>query len=103
MASTSRRWRSSRSCCSILNPVQAHVVGVPDQLKGEVVAAVIELRAGTLADTSSILAFCRERLASYKVPVRLDHPLGGRIPARRRAKSTSPGYARSWRLKSRHE
>jgi fatty-acyl-CoA synthase len=51
--------------------VQAHVVGVPDQSKGEVVAAVIELRAGALADTSSILAFCRERLASYKVPVRL--------------------------------
>jgi len=51
--------------------VQAHVVGVPDQSKGEVVAAVIELRAGALADTSSILAFCRERLASYKVPLRL--------------------------------
>jgi fatty-acyl-CoA synthase len=51
--------------------VQAHVVGVPDQSKGEVVAAVIELRAGALADTGSILAFCRERLASYKVPVRL--------------------------------
>jgi fatty-acyl-CoA synthase len=51
--------------------VQAHVVGVPDQSKGEVVAAVIELRAGAIADTASIVAFCRERLASYKVPVRL--------------------------------
>jgi fatty-acyl-CoA synthase len=51
--------------------VQAHVVGVPDQLKGEVVAAVIELRAGATADTVSVLDFCRERLASYKVPGRL--------------------------------
>jgi fatty-acyl-CoA synthase len=51
--------------------VQAHVVGVPDQSKGEIVAAVIELRAGAIADTTSILASCRERLASYKVPVRL--------------------------------
>src|SRR6201987_1462397 len=49
--------------------VQAYVVGVPDPSKGEIVAAAVELRAGALADTSSILAFCRERLASYKVPV----------------------------------
>jgi len=51
--------------------VQAHVVGLPDQSRGEIVAAVIELRAGAIPDTASILAFCRERLASYKVPVRL--------------------------------
>jgi fatty-acyl-CoA synthase len=51
--------------------VQAHVVGVPDQSRGEIVAAVIELRAGAIPDIASILAFCRERLASYKVPVRL--------------------------------
>jgi fatty-acyl-CoA synthase len=51
--------------------VQAHVVGVPDQSKGEIVAAVVELRAGAAPDAASIVAFCRERLASYKVPVRL--------------------------------
>jgi fatty-acyl-CoA synthase len=51
--------------------VQAHVVGVPDESKGEIVAAVIELRARAVPDTTSILAFCRERLASYKVPARL--------------------------------
>jgi fatty-acyl-CoA synthase len=51
--------------------VQAHVVGLPDQSRGEIVAAVVELRAGAIPDTASILAFCRERLASYKVPVRL--------------------------------
>jgi fatty-acyl-CoA synthase len=51
--------------------VQAHVVGLPDQSRGEIVAAVVELRTGAIPDTASILAFCRERLASYKVPVRL--------------------------------
>ena len=51
--------------------VQAHVVGVPDQSRGEIVAAVIELRAGAIADTAAVLDFCRERLASYKVPMRL--------------------------------
>jgi fatty-acyl-CoA synthase len=33
--------------------VQAHVVGVPDQSKGEIIAAVIELRAGAVPDTTS--------------------------------------------------
>ena len=51
--------------------VQAHVVGVPDPVKGEAVAAAIELRPGAAADPAAIIAFCRERLASYKVPARL--------------------------------
>lgn len=51
--------------------VQAYVVGVPDPAKGEVVAAAVELRTGTANDTAAIVRFCRERLASYKVPTRL--------------------------------
>jgi fatty-acyl-CoA synthase len=51
--------------------VQAHVVGVPDALKGEIVAAAVELRAEAKRDAAAITAFCRERLASYKVPTRL--------------------------------
>jgi fatty-acyl-CoA synthase len=50
---------------------QAHVVGVPDRDKDEVVAAMLELRAGATADADAIVRFCRERLASYKVPLRL--------------------------------
>ena len=37
--------------------VQAYVVGVPDQSKGEIVAVVVELRAGAAVDTASIGAF----------------------------------------------
>jgi fatty-acyl-CoA synthase len=51
--------------------VQAYVVGVPDPAKGEVVAAAVELRTGAANDTAAIVRFCRERLASYKVPTRL--------------------------------
>ena len=51
--------------------VQAYVVGVPDPAKGEVVAAAVELRTGAANDTAFIVRFCRERLASYKVPTRL--------------------------------
>src|ERR1700752_4584780 len=43
--------------------VQAYVVGVPDPSKGEIVATAVELRAAAVADTASIIAFCRERLA----------------------------------------
>jgi fatty-acyl-CoA synthase len=52
--------------------IQAHVVGVPDKMKGEIVAAAIELRAGATSDAASIVAFCRERLASYKIPLLLE-------------------------------
>jgi acyl-CoA synthetase (AMP-forming)/AMP-acid ligase II len=50
---------------------QAHVVGVPDLAGGEVDAAAVELRTGAADDTAVIVRFCRERLASYKVPTRL--------------------------------
>src|SRR5205814_541264 len=50
---------------------QAYVVGVPDRAKDEIVAAVIEMRAGAPADVDALVAFCRERLASYKVPARV--------------------------------
>jgi fatty-acyl-CoA synthase len=60
--------------------VQAYVVGVPDPAKGEIVAAAIELRAGTAADSAPIVAFCRERLASYKVPARLAFRTAAELP-----------------------
>jgi fatty-acyl-CoA synthase len=51
--------------------VQAHVVGVPDQARGEVGVAVVELHEGAAATVPALAAFCRERLASYKVPARI--------------------------------
>jgi fatty-acyl-CoA synthase len=50
---------------------QSYVVGVPDRDRGEVVVAAIELHGGATADAAALAAFCRERLASYKVPARL--------------------------------
>jgi fatty-acyl-CoA synthase len=60
--------------------VQAYVVGVPDQAKGEIVGAVVELRAGAATDGASIITFCRERLASYKVPIRLAFRTAAKLP-----------------------
>lgn len=59
---------------------QAYVVGVPDRAKDEVVAAALELRPGATADAAAIVAFCRARLASYKVPARLAFRRADELP-----------------------
>ena len=47
---------------------EAAVVGVPDAKRGETVKAVVVLKAGEQATAEEIRAFCKERLAPYKVP-----------------------------------
>jgi O-succinylbenzoic acid--CoA ligase len=48
--------------------VEAGVVGVPDEQWGQVPVAVVRVRDGVELDEQAVIAFCRERLASYKVP-----------------------------------
>ena len=48
------------------------VAGVADDLKGEAVKAWVVLRAGQTANESELRAFCREKLAPYKVPSRIE-------------------------------
>jgi fatty-acyl-CoA synthase len=50
---------------------QAYVVGVADRARGEVGVAAIELRPGAMVTADALTTFCRERLASYKVPARI--------------------------------
>jgi len=50
---------------------QAYVVGAADRARGEVGVAAVELRPGASATAEALTAFCRERLASYKVPARI--------------------------------
>lgn len=71
--------------------MQAYVVGVPDPAKDEVVAAAVELRAGATADAAAITAFCRERLASYKVPERLVFRTATEFPRTATGKIHKPG------------
>ena len=71
--------------------VQAHVVGMPDRLKGEIVAAAVELRADAEPDAAAITAFCRERLASYKVPTRFAFRAAGEFPRTPTGKIHKPG------------
>jgi long-chain acyl-CoA synthetase len=44
------------------------VVGLPDKMRGETVKAWIVLRPGQTTTGAELKAFCRERLAPYKVP-----------------------------------
>jgi HIP---CoA ligase len=51
---------------------ESAVVGAPDPRLGEVGQAFIVRRPGHALDTADVLAFCRERLANYKVPRRVE-------------------------------
>ena len=46
----------------------AHVVGVPDPVRGENIAALVVLRPSRDTGADELRAFCRDALASYKVP-----------------------------------
>jgi acyl-CoA synthetase (AMP-forming)/AMP-acid ligase II len=47
---------------------ESAVIGVPDARLGEVGRAYVLTRPGHALDEAAVLAFCRERLANYKVP-----------------------------------
>ncbi|HET9017509.1 MAG TPA: long-chain fatty acid--CoA ligase [Thermomicrobiaceae bacterium] len=48
--------------------LEAGVAGIPDPYRGETVKAYVVLRPGASATAADLEAFCRERLAAYKVP-----------------------------------
>ncbi len=48
------------------------IVGIPDDLKGEAPKAFIVLREGQTATEEEIRAYCKEKMAPYKVPVAVE-------------------------------
>ena len=73
------------------------VAGVPDEARGEVAKAWVVLAAGKQASAEELRAFCRERLAPYKVPAtvefrsELPKTMVGKVL--RRALTAEPGPA----------
>lgn len=56
-----------------LSPVaDASVVGAPSRLRGEDVVAFIQLKEGARLDADTVIAHCKEHLANYKVPRRVE-------------------------------
>lgn len=47
---------------------ESGVVGVMDEIRGELPVAYVEVREGASFDEKDVLRFCREHLAGYKVP-----------------------------------
>ena len=47
------------------------VAGVPDAVRGEVPVAYVVLRADASANADALIAYCRDQLASFKVPRRV--------------------------------
>jgi len=75
---------------------EAAVVGVKDEYRGESVKAFVVLKAGQKATEDEVRAFCKERLAPFKIPktveFRKDLPktLVGKV-LRRALREENPG------------
>jgi fatty-acyl-CoA synthase len=48
------------------------VIGVPDELWGEAVKAIIVPKQGASTDEASVIAWARERIGGFKVPKSVD-------------------------------
>jgi long-chain acyl-CoA synthetase len=48
------------------------VVGLPDNMRGEVVKAWVVLRADCALTPADLKLYCRDRLAPYKVPAKYE-------------------------------
>jgi acyl-CoA synthetase (AMP-forming)/AMP-acid ligase II/ABC-type proline/glycine betaine transport system permease subunit len=51
---------------------EAAVVGIPDSRRGQILRANVVLKHGETATSREILSFCKERLASFKMPRQLE-------------------------------
>jgi long-chain acyl-CoA synthetase len=51
---------------------EAAVVGVPDEYRGETVLACVALNGNAQTNSAELIAFCRDRLATYKAPRRVE-------------------------------
>ncbi len=51
---------------------QVAVIGLPDELRGEEVVAVVVAKPGADTDAAAIIAWAREHLAGHKYPRRVE-------------------------------
>ena len=48
------------------------VAGVPDERKGEIITAWVVPRPGESVDADALRLYCKEKLAPYKVPAKIE-------------------------------
>lgn len=73
----------------------AHVVGVPDPVRGENIAALVVLRPAGEATAEVLRDFCRAELASYKVPRHLFVVDAAAVPRTGTGKVEKPALRRA--------
>ena len=52
--------------------LEAAVIGVPDEYRGETVKAFVSLRGDAEATPEDLIAFCKQRMAAYKYPRQIE-------------------------------
>lgn len=72
----------------------AHVVGVPDVARGENIAAFVILEGDAAVDADAVRNFCRDNLASYKVPRHVFFITDAEIPRTGTGKVEKPALRR---------
>jgi fatty-acyl-CoA synthase len=78
---------------------EAAVVAIPDPRWGEVGCAFLRLVGRAVPSAAELEAFCRERLAAYKVPASFEHvedfprTAAGKVQKHLLARSPSPAFA----------
>ncbi len=77
--------------------VEAAVVGVPDERLGEEVLAAVIVRPGSTLDQAELVAYCRERLATYKYPRLID--FRSELPRNSLGKVLKDELAASWAIR----
>ena len=98
---TSRRSRSRKRLYRHPAVAVAAVVAMPHEKWGETPCAFIELVTGRQADAETLLAWCREHLARYKVPRRFVFMLVPKTSTGKVQKVALREYARSARSEDR--
>jgi feruloyl-CoA synthase len=53
------------------NVLDAAIIGLPDEVWGEAVCAIIVPKEGAVIEEQELRNFCRQKLAGYKVPRRI--------------------------------
>lgn len=59
---------------------ESYVVGIPDEVKGEIVMAFIILNDGAEATEEEMIQYCKEQMASFKVPQRVEFRSSEQFP-----------------------
>lgn len=72
----------------------AHVIGLPDPERGQIVAAVVATESGTALDESAIRHTLRSELSSYKIPRRFVVLRHSDVPTLSSGKVDVPGLRR---------